>query len=374
MTAVVPRWLWQNFVQLGPTLVFSSSVELNFPDLWLRDQLSSKRWRSKTGWIIIAGFNDKIDITEGVTGDNTATLTPGDYPTGALMAAEVQTQINAVAVDNAWTCTYDGVTNKFTTGHDNTQTGGIEWSSGTNGSASAAPTNAGIDLGYDTSADDTGASSYLGDLVAFQSRHQIWFDIGTALEIKAGIIFDSNLTSSDSVNMLGHTSGIFSNPSFEQALTHGTTENLFAKQFTGQTFRWWAFEIIAVQNEDGFVEVGVPFIGSYTQPSVGYHKTYAEPRNELSDIGFADQGAHFQTPRATRRLYNIQWPGLSTNDKNNLANIVKFVQNGRSFFFALDSNDDETNIIYAYIDTGVSFTSTGNFNWSVPFVLNEALG
>ena len=374
MAAVVPRWMWQNFVQLGNTLIFSSSVQINFPDLWLRDPLRSKRWRSKMGWTIVAGFNDKIDITEGVTGDATATLTPGTYATGALMAAEIQTQLNAAATDNTWTCTYDGTTNKFTIGHNAAETGGIEWSTGTNGSAAAAPTNAGIDLGFDVSADDTGASSYVADSISYQSRHQIWFDIGTAFEVKAGIIFDSNLDSADSVNMLGHTSSTFSNPDFEQALTYGATEDLFAKQFAGQSFRWWAFELIAVQNADGFVEVGIPFVGNYTQPSVGYFKAYAEPRSELSNIQVADKGAHFQNPRPTRRQYSLQWPGLTANDKSNYDNIINFVKVGRSFFFALDSGADETNIIYAYLSSAATFTSVPVGQWSIPFVLNEALG
>ena len=112
MAAVVPRWMWQNFIQLGNTLIFSSSEEVNFPNLWLRDSLRSKRWRSKTGWTILAAYNDVFDFQEAAV-VRQAVLTAGTYETGALIAAELQLQMNTVG-SNTYLVTYSAVTNKFT--------------------------------------------------------------------------------------------------------------------------------------------------------------------------------------------------------------------------------------------------------------------
>jgi hypothetical protein len=114
--------------------------------------------KTAPNFTITAGTNDDIDITEGVTGDAIATIAAGDYATGAALATAVATAINTAATDNTWTCTYSTTTGKFTIGHDAVQTGGLEWNTGASTATSAADT-----LGYNTDADDTGASSYVGD-------------------------------------------------------------------------------------------------------------------------------------------------------------------------------------------------------------------
>ena len=65
---------------------------------------------------------------------------------------------------------------------------------------------------------------------------------------------------------------------------------------------------------------------------------------------------------------------MTNNDKGNLETIVKFVKQGRPFFFSLDAGSDETDIIYAYLGSNITFTSVPVGQWSVPFLLNEALG
>lgn len=67
-------------------------------------------------------------------------------------------------------------------------------------------------------------------------------------------------------------------------------------------------------------------------------------------------------------------PNLTRNLRALVVLHVQFVKKGRPFFFALDAGSDETNIVYAFINWDVTFTSIGNGNWSVPFTLFEALG
>jgi hypothetical protein len=107
---------------------------------------------------IIDASNAKIDITEGSSGDAVATIVSGTYASGTALATAVATALNAAATDNTWTCTYSTSTGKFTIGHDAVQTGALEWNTG-----SSTANSAGDILGFNTDADDTGASSYVGD-------------------------------------------------------------------------------------------------------------------------------------------------------------------------------------------------------------------
>jgi hypothetical protein len=68
----------------------ASSEESGLPVTHLLDQARGRRWRSKTGWNIKRGFNDLIDFwcDDGLF---LAHLAEGNYSTGALMAAQVQT-------------------------------------------------------------------------------------------------------------------------------------------------------------------------------------------------------------------------------------------------------------------------------------------
>lgn len=366
--AVLPRWFWQNFVQLGGTLITVSSEQLNHPKVWLRDQMSSKRWRSKDGWTIIAGFNDKFDFQEGATA-RVATLTPGTYETGDLMSAELQTQMNVVAATDTYVVTYDSGTNKFTVARDT----GSSSLSLLHDSGSNAATSCSLDLGFDIASDDTGFTTYEADNVAYQSRQYIWFDLGAAFGVRAGIIFDSNLESAtDTVTMQADTSVDPVAPTFSQVLSSGN--DLFAAQFTEQSFQFWGFLIDSVQNSAGFVQIGVPFIGSYSQPSIGYGNRYVEGRQELSNVQTGDQGAHFQNLRPTRGRWNIQWNGMTDADKNSLESIIDFVKVGRSFFFGLDVRNDQTNIVYATFLTAIPLRSVPVEQWAVQLQLNEALG
>ena len=118
MALITPRLVWQNFCFLGGAVITVSSAQSTYPKAYLKDQHPGIQWRSKVGWNIIVDYNDAFDFTEASEGDASATLTAGNYATGDLMAAELQTQINAAATDNTYTVTYSTATYKFTIARD----------------------------------------------------------------------------------------------------------------------------------------------------------------------------------------------------------------------------------------------------------------
>lgn len=142
-------------INAGAGILGSYTVEYDAGD----DRFTIARSNS---FIIIAGTNDDLDFTEATSGDATATMTAGSY-TGATLATEIQTKVNAAASDNTYTCTYTISTRKFTiaraTGSD---AFGLEWKTGPNGSDNLN-THIGNTIGFEDNADDTGAITYTSD-------------------------------------------------------------------------------------------------------------------------------------------------------------------------------------------------------------------
>jgi len=368
MAVVTPRLVWQNWVTLSGTTVTTSSTNGSFPKNWLKDPLSSKRWRSKPGWNIVVGYNDKLDFTEGSTGNATATLSAGNYATGALMAIELQTKMNAAATDNTYTVTYSSTTFKFTfTRSVGSATIGLEWSTGAN-----AVTSCGADTGFDTSADDTGATIYTSNTVCYLSTEYIQFNFNTALDSKLGILFDNNFFS-PTLSLHGNATDVWSSPSTTQTLAGNSS--IYIKYFAAtQTYQYWRYVINDVTNPDGFVEVGIPYIGDYSEPGSGFSTPFTEQLMELSHIGVADHGASFQFEKPSAKHYRLRWPGLSDNEKAKITTAADFLKVGRPFFFSFDPQNTATDTLYVRLTGGIQITHQPPSNWQVSMEFEEALG
>ena len=109
---------------------------------------------------ITAGVNNRIDFDEGGLGEVNCTLVAATY-TRADLAAQITTRLNVFAALNTYLCTYDSGTAKFTIARD-TGADSISflWQTG-----SFSGTCVGPDIGFPTTADSTGATTYTGAAV-----------------------------------------------------------------------------------------------------------------------------------------------------------------------------------------------------------------
>lgn len=107
---------------------------------------------------ITAGVNDDLDWTEdGST--FTCDLDASTTYTPTTLAAEVQAEMRATAsADADTTCTYSSTTRKITIANSTLTTLTFKWSSGAN-----TLTTCGKALGFNVTADDTGALTYTAD-------------------------------------------------------------------------------------------------------------------------------------------------------------------------------------------------------------------
>ena len=336
MAGNLQHYLYDNDFTASTTTITASSEEISFTAEALRDAFVTKQWRSDTGWNIGA-WNNKLDITEGVTGDAIATITSGNYATGAALATEIATRINAAATDNTWTCTYASST--FTIGHDEVETGGLEWSTG----ASAA-VSIGADLGYVMAADDTGGGSYAADAASYKSREWVKFDLTAAAGLAAIALFNCNGGAADTYTIQAHASDAWTSPSYSQALSGTGALRIF--NMSAETYRWWRILIEDTTNTDGYSAIGIASGGAYFQPARGVREGFANTSKNLSEIVANDSGGIIQNTKGDQRFFAGSYEALSSSDETSFATFQSAVGVGGAFVFALDPANDLTGKTY----------------------------
>ncbi len=384
MALITPRAYWDNLVKRSSALLSASSSDPSFPVKRVVDNRRSKVWRSKLGWNIVAGVNDSIDFTESVSGAAVAVLTPGNYVTGADLAAEIEAAINAAATDNTYTVTYSAVTRKFTIARSVGVAGiDLNWSTGPNSADTA-----GEDIGFDVSADDTGATSYTSDVPVQMSSEWIEIDLLTPFSADAVIVLETNLTSSGTIRIQGNATNDFSAPSFDATLTGGDPDDpskLLDFFAAAETHRFWRLFFEDRDNQQGFMQLGAVFLGPKTEFTRCYALNLPEARQELSTVVTGDHGAIYSDVRPTRREWAFAFRETDDSDKDKWENIANRVRVGDHLFYALDPlNKPLTHTVYGYVrqpgigfehirTEGVSTTTFPAGHWNISFPFSEAV-
>lgn len=109
---------------------------------------------------ITVGVNDKIDLSESISGNSVVTITPGTY-TRVALGAQIGEDITNFASDNSYASSYNSSTMKFTIQRDlGAATFSLLWKTGPNTLTTIGPF-----IGFPTLADSTGALTYTGAVV-----------------------------------------------------------------------------------------------------------------------------------------------------------------------------------------------------------------
>ncbi len=140
---------WEAREAGGAATQFSYSLGFYFTPFW-----STTSGSRGSEFSVVTGVNDKLDFDEG-GGELPVEIPEGQYDFQTL--GDKLASLMTVAAAATITVTYNVGTRKFTISSTGA-TFNLRWNTGTN----AAVSIGGL-LGYDTSADDTGATSYLAD-------------------------------------------------------------------------------------------------------------------------------------------------------------------------------------------------------------------
>jgi hypothetical protein len=378
------RILGSNYVQLSAAVISASSEEASAPATRLIDQMPSRTWRSRTGWTIVAGFNDKIDFVR--SGTKVATLTPGTYATGDALALAVIAALESADSTPVWACSYDGPGAGFRISSDIAFQ--LLWSSGTN-----AWKSCGKELGFIKADDsvapaDTGSS--VGPFVAayptYQSRHFI-LSIIPAISSPPEVIQDCVVAGG---NFSGIKCVVQGNDdtdwspggiNWSQALVETSEpygQGIIQSAMTaivGAASAYVRVVFNACPNPDGHTECGVWYLGNHVIPTFNWSVGMSLAWEELSKVSTAISGAHWQDERPRRPVWRLQWSEIPEAARADLAALWAVLPAGRCFFVAFDTTVDPSDIAYVYLAEGIAEVLANNIyhDVSVP-ALSGVLG
>lgn len=359
-----------NLALAAATIIAASSYETGLPPSFVLDPIPSKRWRSKLGWNVVAGVFDQIQVTEGgVT--KTGTIAAGNYATGALYAAAVQTAINAVCT-NVYSVTYSATTKIFTLA----RTSGVATVAlpFLTGSSAVGGRSAHQDLGF-SSTDKSASTSYVAEAAAYHSREWLLFDFGAAKAFCLGIGHGHNMGAGGTMTLKAKgSSDVWAFPSFTQGLTGDALATMRVATFGTQSYRYALLLIDDTGNTDGFSELGVPFVGTYWQPSRGYQLGASRQPVGLSQTMRAVDGTLYMLTRDEPKQHSVSYVGLPLADRD----IYQAIADARRhvFFFKWPQSYPASETPYGVITSSSPVNDHGPLGdrFSFDLVLDENLG
>jgi hypothetical protein len=360
------RLAYDNLARAAATVLSVSSEQSGAPRSWLQDEGRGLKWRSKTGWNVGA-WNNKLDFARA--GVKVATVASGNYPTPALLAAAIVTALTAADAGAApWTCTYNSGTAKFTIGA--AAAFDLRNNSGANKASSLA-----ADLGWRTDQDTATAASLTADYASYKSREWVTVDLGSAQAVTCGLVIEHNLGASGTITQQGHpadTAAGWAAPDVSDVLAGDSTIRLAYRASASK--RYWRLLVNDVStNTAGFTELGVWFVGAYSEPSVNHSVDFTKTPQPLSTVVRAIGGSVRRDERPSFWVYEMSWLEVPEADRAQLAAWVAACPPGAPFFLAFDPTNAATSVVYGMFAAGVPQGMSGNLYWTVPLTVEEQL-
>jgi hypothetical protein len=335
--------MWENWWDTG-TLTYSTQHN-NFPATQTRHRWHTFPWRTRyganSGWgqfIITASSNDRIDFEDSGLTTRVASLTPATY-TADTLASHIETQMEAVTTDN-FTVSYSDSVNKFVITND-TGTFELLWNSGSNKSRSAAGT-----LGYDDTADDTGAASYTADYLRIHTEEWLKLDLGSAKAIKCFGFKFHNLSSTATARIQLNNADTWSSPNVDQPLTITSGITIYFWE-TAQTQQWVRLQVKDIDNSDGYIEIGRCNLSTFFEPSVNFRRDYTRTLHDPSEIMLSDGGQLSSNKKNKYQSYNLNFEYISDSDVDSFVEMWDYLGITKDFFFTRDRDNAGTTSHYA---------------------------
>lgn len=372
-------------IMQSTTLLDTGETVATMPVEFLQDQLQTKatRW----GRYVVDEHNDKIDINVPAGGGvGVATLTHGTYETPAAYATMIVAALEAADSTPVWAVDWNvAATNKFRV----RDSGGapievrLLWQSGAN-----AHRSAGIDLGFDVTADDTGATTYTADNTSFQSRKFIVVSnqSGSALTATAAIVLEHTLTQTGAasvaskITIQGNATNSWASPSFSEDFSNLATVNALSDpaipcvQYfaTSQSRVYYRLVLDDVQHDLAYTELGRFLLGTYSTVSICVSDEIQFAPEDFTTGQEAIGGAAFASYRENREVIGMGWKEAASSDHSTLLSFFSTIPTWKHWFFDFEVGD-VTQLYYGYFKgrPGRAFVPSDYYNWTLQFT--EAL-
>lgn len=300
----------------------------------------SKVWRSNGYWQITSS-NNTIIFEETVGVNLTATVEVGNYSSTTSLLTALKAALEDAGA-STYTCSVSGTTNKIVIASNGSGGGGIfniEWSH-------ASTTMADI-LGFDDTADDTGALSYTADVLKLSTGEYFRWDMGLSSLPQAVIIIGPRnsplkITPSATLKLQGNETDVWTSPSYDQTLTYDDSAiALFdVDGLHTEALRFWRLLIEDLSNPLGYVEIGSVFLGRVYSPTQGRPQfPFDFELIDRSPLIFSEGGQTFSDIREQSAEYSTQWLGVKKGEMEQILEFFADVGISRPFFVMFDPDE-----------------------------------
>ncbi len=364
--------------KLDGAILATTSEHPNFPVSRIQHMWPKKEWRSRygtgSGWgyFGVGTTNQKIDFEETGATPLVATILQGQYTADSLCTA-IKTALE-LAGASTYTVTYSDSTNKFTIVSNGAGGGGIFtllWFTGANKANSAAGM-----LGFLDAADDSGALTYTSDNMRIHTIEVITADLGSAIEIKGFGIKGHNFQNDAVLKLQANTTNSFVSPSFSVTIPI-TTDLIMGYFSSAQTYRYWRIYIEDIDNPDGYVKIGRPFLGSYFSPVIEARRDYNEEYEDNSKKLFSEGGQISVNEEEGRWKGRYVWDFCDDNlgdDLDDFKTMWEYSKAWKDMFVTLDVNSISTRTFFARIASKLDINHILDEEiWRVSLELEELL-
>jgi len=337
------RFLYDKVVRAGSVSpIVLTDYHPDFPvervqSLW-RDYVYRSKYGTGSGWgyFKITSSNQWIDFDEG-GGELSAQIPVEEYDADTLATA-IETAMEGVG-GYSYTITYQESINKFTIA---SPSGNFDllWQSGTHSASSVGDT-----LGFDTSANDTGISSYTANFMRIHSAVAVEIEsIGNlAVSTKACVVYGLNLTSSpESFKLQRYTTSWVNVVDFEYDYANKRAICFFS-EISDDKYRIY---IEDRTNSEGYIQVGTILLGDYEEISRGYEYGATSDMDDTSEHMYSKKGYITVAVGFMKKRRAVVYEVLAA-DEQKLEDIYNLVGKEFPFVFVADSDQAKETMEYA---------------------------
>lgn len=322
-----------------------SSEQSAFPvsNLYNKER-RSKVWRSNGYWELPTDAR-QIVFRETTAVDLTATFTTFEFNNTSDLLTEIKTILEA-AGGSTYTVELDTVTDKFKITSDGVGGGGIFeiiWTDTNTG-------NLGDIIGFDSSADSTGALTYTADYLRIHTSEWIKWDFGISSNPDTFVLIGPRtrplgISPSATIKLQGNETDVWTGPSYEQIIPYDSRVlSLFKANESDDglhslALRFWRLLIEDVDNANGYVEAGVVYLGDYFTFAQGRAQYPLNGSYEDTSVTiFSEGGQSFSLAKQQTETFNINWFPLNNQDKEDFDEFFINFNTANPFFIQIDSN------------------------------------
>ena len=363
--------------------VYASSENASWPSTNLYDfERRRKAWRSAWYWEIPSG--SRTIVFQDAAGVNkTATIAAGNYTSDALLFAAIVAAMTAAGGVATYTITRDTTTNR------------VKISSNVGGGATVfrlmwtSATGLGALLGYDTSTDDTGATTYTADLLRIHTTEFVKWDLGIPTNPTAFACFcDRNapmpFSPSATLTLEAAHTDSWTAPALSISLTY--RENVLAyidadglAGAGAAGYRYWRLKIVDVANPNGYVTLGVAYLGTHADITRGCPEFPLEQEGEdYTTVQLTESGQDYAGKKAQTDILTLAWAKLDTASKERLEDVWAAYGLHSNFIVHADvdgaySSDPYSQVRLVAFNAKPTRRLVSVGNWSYTWQLKEAL-